>query len=464
MEKAVTLIFDIGKTNKKLFLFDENFVEVYHEYKQFDEITDDEGFPCEDINSLTQWVLDSTKRLLKHDTYAIKAINFSAYGASMVHLDESNKVIVPFYNYLKPFPKDLEDQFFEKYYGQDDFSQITSSPWLGFLNSGMQLYYLKYKKPEVYKQVHRSLHFPQYLSFLFSGKLVSDYTSIGCHTGLWDFRNHRYASWVINEGFEKLLTPTKQSSKVFDVNLEGKTVKVGVGVHDSSSALIPYIQQTDNPFGLISTGTWSISINFFNNGELDKSALDNDCLSFLSVKGLSVKASRLFLGQELKDQVEILESHFKCAPGSYKNVPFDASFVPFGTAKKRLTFKYKYLKSARFGFEEPEETMYNNFFNFEHAYHQLIHELTELQMASLNLSVGNSQLKDIYIDGGFSNNEVFTQMLANKMPHYQIYSTDFALGSALGAALLVNHRRVLNEVIKNNYQLKVHKPMIMDHH
>ncbi|MDP4679185.1 MAG: carbohydrate kinase, partial [Cyclobacteriaceae bacterium] len=64
MAQTVTLIFDIGKTNKKLFIFDENLNEISHEYIRFDEIPDDEGFMSEDLNALTQWIKDSTNIIL----------------------------------------------------------------------------------------------------------------------------------------------------------------------------------------------------------------------------------------------------------------------------------------------------------------------------------------------------------------------------------------------------------------
>ena len=41
--KKVTLIFDIGQTNKKCFLFDENYQEVYKRYQKFPEIKDKDG-------------------------------------------------------------------------------------------------------------------------------------------------------------------------------------------------------------------------------------------------------------------------------------------------------------------------------------------------------------------------------------------------------------------------------------
>ena len=52
-KKSVILIFDIGKTNKKILLFDEHYRLVYEDSVRLQEITDEDGFPCEDIDALT---------------------------------------------------------------------------------------------------------------------------------------------------------------------------------------------------------------------------------------------------------------------------------------------------------------------------------------------------------------------------------------------------------------------------
>ncbi len=438
MAQSVTLIFDIGKTNKKLFLFDENLDEVYNEVARFDEIPDDEDFLSEDLTSLTNWIKESTDRILGNPRYDVRAINFSTYAASMVHLDENGNVIAPFYNYLKPFPEILKKKFFEKYNSEDNFSLTTGSPYMGFLNSGMQLYFLKYMKPEIYGRLHLSLHFPQYLSYLFTGKFKSEFTCLGCHTGLWDFKNKKYAHWVMEEGFEKYLAPILPTSTVFQTSIKGKPITVGIGVHDSSSALIPYLQNSTEPFALISTGTWSVCMNHLNELELTKVELEKGCLNFLSVNGQSIKTSRLFLGKEIAAQVERLGEYFNCEPYRYKSVSYDSEFISLATEKTNLQFKYIYLGPARFGFEEPETTNFNQFENFDAAYHQLMYELTEIQIVSLKLAIGGSAITNIYIDGGFAQNELYVQMLVNKLPEYNIILKDLANGSALGAALLVN--------------------------
>ena len=64
---------------------------------------------------------------------------------------------------------------------------------LNFLNSGKQLYWLKYKRPEIFKKIKKTLHLPQYLSYVFTGEMYSEYTSIGCHTVLWDYQKKKFS-------------------------------------------------------------------------------------------------------------------------------------------------------------------------------------------------------------------------------------------------------------------------------
>jgi glycerol kinase len=41
----VIAVFDVGKTNKKLFLFDQDYKIVYEKSARFTEIVDEDGFP-----------------------------------------------------------------------------------------------------------------------------------------------------------------------------------------------------------------------------------------------------------------------------------------------------------------------------------------------------------------------------------------------------------------------------------
>ncbi|HEY7162890.1 MAG TPA: FGGY family carbohydrate kinase, partial [Acidobacteriota bacterium] len=94
----VVLIFDIGKTNKKVLLFDQQYKLLFDESIQIEETTDEDGFPCEDVNALTKWVQQKFSEVLSRKDIDVKAVNFSAYGASFVHLDEELNVATPLYN------------------------------------------------------------------------------------------------------------------------------------------------------------------------------------------------------------------------------------------------------------------------------------------------------------------------------------------------------------------------------
>ncbi|WP_339651929.1 FGGY family carbohydrate kinase [uncultured Maribacter sp.] len=455
MKIKVTAVFDIGRTNKKFFLFDESFQEVHREYIRFDEIEDEDGYPTENLEAIEEWAKKVFDNMLNSSKYEIEALNFSCYGASLVHIDENDKAISPLYNYMKPLNHDIYDLFYEAYGDEKELSRITGSPKLGMLNTGMHLYWLKHTQPEVFKRTKYSLHLPQYLSYLFTGIPVSEYTNIGCHTMLWNFEKNDYHSWVYQEQIDEKLPPINFARKTTIVNYKGKKIKIGVGIHDSSSALLPYIRSITKPFLLVSTGTWSISINPFYKGMLTIKDIKDDSLFNMRIDGSPVKVSRLFLGHEYKLQVKYLSNYFNVSNDSHKKVKFDQS--TFFEINKDFVhmFKWSTLSSE----DMPNETTipYNK---FEHAYHQLMLELVLLQEKSIRAAIGNSKIKHLYIDGGFSDNEVYIQLLSLFLENMTINTTDSSLGSALGAAIVISDIKLESKFLVKNYSLKKHVPFI----
>lgn len=448
---AQTLIFDIGKTNKKAFLFDDNYQEVKKVYTRFEEQQDEAGFPCDDLQAIQDWIQATIHSVFKADKYDIQAINFSTYGASFVHIDRNGKPLTPLYNYLKPIPKKVINQFYKKYGDELKIAQETASPPLAMLNSGLQLYWLKYAQPEIFKKIRWSLHFPQYLSYLLTGIPISDYTSIGCHTALWDFSQKAYHNWVYAEGIDQILPPIIPTDTSINTTIFGKKVKIGVGIHDSSSALLPYIRADKKPFLLISTGTWSISLNPFNKDLLTNEELEKDCLNFMRTNGQPVKAARLFLGAEYKLQVEALQAFFGEKKGAHKKVCFDKEWYQEALTNKKGKFKYKYLKTP---WKQPKKSQLKNFKHFTEAYHQLMWEMVQLQINAATLAIGKTPISKIYIDGGFADNQVFVNSLKHAFKDKKIRTTQSPLGSALGAAVVIADDKIKKRFLKENYALK----------
>jgi len=442
MPVPVTAVFDIGKTNKKFFLFDSNLREINQEYTKIPLIVDEDGFPCEDLNKLTQWVRDKIQEVCASPQYQLKGLNFSTYGASFVNVDENGQPVTVLYNYLKDFPEELLQQFFEQY-PEEKNNLETASPTLGMLNSGLQLYWLKKTKPELFGKIKYSLHLPQYISFLFTGQFVSEPTSIGCHTRLWDFNNKSYHEWVKKEGIDQLLPEIVPTTHVINKPICGQGVNVGVGIHDSSSALASYLVRATEPFLLVSTGTWSITLNPFTEEALSVEDLKNDCLKYLTIQGKSVKASRFFLGNEFDHQMEILNKLFDKSSKYYKNVEPDENLIQQIKSGKisntfyPVTLQKLPLLDSLFPQNHWNPEAYET---FEEAYHQLIWGLIRIQVASLLLAKGNSPITKVFIDGGFVHNKVFIELLRHFLDGYSLEFSDFPLGSAYGAALMLNER------------------------
>ncbi len=426
-------IFDIGKTNKKFFLFNEQYKIVMESSVRFEETTDEDGFACDDVHLLSQWVRQTLQEAMQLEEFTIKAINFSAYGASFVHINAKGETVTPLYNYLKPYPQALQTEFYHTYGGELNHSVVTASPVLGNLNSGMQLYRLKKEKPEVFNQIQFSLHLPQYISYLITGKPFAEITSIGCHTGLWDFTKKSYHDWVFAEKINEKFPPVLPSDQTVDAIIKGKVIKAGIGLHDSSSALIPYLAGFSEPFILLSTGTWCISLNPFNDDPLTADELQKDCLCYIEYHGKPVKASRLFAGNEHELMTKKIATHFNTATDHYKEILFNSSL--FDTFKSQ-----DQDKAAETGLHDSAfvKRELSDFENYEEAYHQLIYDLIQQQKIATSLVLSARKITRIFVDGGFAKNPVYMNMLAAAFPRKEVFAASVSQATAIGAALAIH--------------------------
>lgn len=456
----VIAVFDVGKTNKKLFLFNEHYQMVYERSARFTETVDEDGDPCENLESLRLSVFDSLREVFKRPEFEVKAINFSTYGASFVYVDDEGKPLCPLYNYLKPYPPQLLQRFYATYGGQEQLSKETASPVLGSLNSGLQLYRLKHEKPEVFNQVKYALHLPQYLSCLLSGEFCSDITSIGCHTHLWDYTQADYHAWVKQEGILDKLAPLRRSDEAFLASFSGNSYKVGVGLHDSSAALIPYLVNFHEPFALISTGTWCITLNPFNDAPLTSEELRQDCLCYLQYKGRPVKASRFFGGYEHEQQVKRLAAHFDQNIAEFKAVSYDPEVLqPLLQGQDLSTI----LRPPAENQEKPTfaERDLTAFASATEAYHQLILDLVIQQVRSTQLVVEGTNVKRIFVDGGFGKNSIYMHLLAAAFPEKEVYAASMAQATAIGTALAIhphwNSKPLPTDIIELKYYAVTHQ-------
>lgn len=437
----VIAIFDIGRTHKKFLLFDQDYKVFKENSIAFPDISDDDGDPCEDLHAIASWMREQLHDAFKMDSCDIKAINFSAHGASLVHIDADGNAATPLYDYMKPLPESVTEGFYDLFGGKRNFSLATGSPVLNMLNSGIQLYWLKNHKPDAFARVGTSLHLPQYGNYLFSGKAHADITSIGCHTGLWDFDKQHYHAWLGEQKVADRL-PAAESVTAFDeVSFGGTTIPVGIGIHDSSAALLPFVYTANEPFLLLSSGTWNITLDPFFEGDLTEADYGRDCLYYLLEKKRRVAASRLFLGNEYQHQVKKLEAYFQKPDGYYLEVlPTEGLFEQAMATQGPEAVFYPETMGGTGPFPELRGTPpdLSQFSSFEEAYHKLMLDLTYLQKVSIELLCRNKSVRRLYVSGGFVQSRVFMEVLSAFLPGWSIFIAENKRASALGAAVTMH--------------------------
>lgn len=453
--KKVFAAFDIGKTNKKLFVFDIKFNLVKEIITTFKEIEDDDGYPCEDLLTIVNWCKEQVQLLFSNPAFELIALNFSTYGASLVNIDDNGALVTPFYNYTKKINPEIIEEFYHRY-GNQKFINATGSPRTdNLLNSGLQLYWLKRTKPHFFKKIKWSLHLPQYFSYVFTGIPVTEYTSLGCHTLLWNIDKRKYHDWVVSEGLEALFPTRVNTNHFIDIDFDNKQVAVGPGIHDSSASLLPYFLGYPKDFILLSTGTWSITLNPFY--EIQKSIkVGQTVLKYLTIEGNPVVATRFFMGIEYRKQVLALDTIFQKPEGYHRTITYNPKIA------KKLSDNELYFNFQNIVLERKKIAINDLkvLGSYEAAYHQLVFELVQLQIRTINLADPTNKCKRLFIDGGFSKNQIYIQLLLRAFPKKSIRITNNPYGAALGACIVKNAKNIKVKFLKKHY--KPTKPKLIE--
>lgn len=78
------------------------------------------------------------------------------------------------------------------------------------------------------------------------------------------------------------------------------------------------------------------------------------------------------------------------------------------------------------------------FESYEQAYHQLILDIVNQQIISTELVLRGSTVKRIFVDGGFSKNPIYMNLLAGAFPDLEVFAASVAQATSLGAALSIH--------------------------
>jgi sugar (pentulose or hexulose) kinase len=211
---------------------------------------------------------------------------------------------------------------------------------------------------------------------------------------------------------------------------------VGTGIHDSSASLAPYLKGSSEKFILVSTGTWCINMNPFNEEPLTAEQLEQDCLCYLSPDKAQVKSSRLFMGHFHEVWAQKLAKHFGTEEDRFKTVRKDEDLINLISSRFQGPV---YFPNGKESFDVGLKVVDLGLFtSYEEAYTKLMIDLTVLCADAIRLVIPKQDLtRCLYISGGFARNGIFVHLLKAHFPHKNVLLSEIDNSSALGAALVI---------------------------
>ncbi len=422
MSAPAIAVFDLGKTNSKLFVFSSE-GKIVAESRTRPVWREEGGLRVLDDAHLLSWMETQLEQVV--EAHGVSGVTISGHGCTFALLRDG-ELAAPVLDYEQEPPADVAARIDALI---PDFGE-TFSPKLplGF-NYGRHILWLEERDPEMVHNTDTILAYPQFWSWRLSGRAVSEVSYLGCHSHLWAPLKDDYSSLVDRRGWRAKMPPMARAGAAIGNwrTKAGRNVAVHNGVHDSNSALYYYRSVGLTDFTLVSTGTWVIIFN--SDCPLDALDRERDMLANVTVDHQPAATIRFMGGRE-----------YEIASGGWSRpVPVEAlvSVIAKGIYALPSFAAGGPMSGSQGGFVGPTPT------DEERAAAALLY-VTLMTDLSLDLIRSGN---DIVIDGGLVKTGLYAGLLAALRPGQKVLTSANAEGSAFGAAALAFEEIGLNPFV-----------------
>jgi L-fuculokinase len=453
--EQVTAVLDIGKTNKKIALYNSSMKLVHISTQSFPSLPF-EDVRVEQVEAIESWFLGSLKNLSQ--AYSITSISITTHGAGVVCVGENGLPSVPVIDYTTEVDDSVHQRFFELAGEKNSLQEKTCTAELKpLINVGKLIFFAKERFPDEFEKTRKILLYPQYFSMRLTGVYCADYTYLGCHTYLWNHKENRWSFLVDRLGIRSLL-PEKidypgtiagtVTAEVAEKTGLSPDTPVLFGVHDSNSSLVPYLLSGDDDFLLNSTGTWCVAMHPVEKPELNPEDLGKTVFINLSVRNSPVKTAVFMGGLEFEtwftllqrinqrdDYPEFSEERTqaiidKASDFILPGVVQGAGQYPDSIARVVSRGESFLLDDIVSGSRIPEL-----FHRYEEAFTVLLISLALHTVVAFE-RVGLGEHMPVYTEGGFRQNRGYNKILAALLKNNECFTTGIDEATSFGAALL----------------------------
>jgi sugar (pentulose or hexulose) kinase len=306
MDDRLTVVLDIGKTVAKASLWDAAGTMIDRRSRA-NEIVAAKHYRALDTAGIEAWFAETLSGFARIGR--VGAIVPVAHGAAAAILGRDG-LAVPIMDYESEIPSDVR----ATYLGERGPDRETGSPAMDLgLNLGLQLYYQQAMMPGLFEEESTILPWAQYWAYVLSGIAVSEVSSFGAHTDLWNPARKCPSQLATRRGWAARFAPFRKageivgpiSSRWADRCRLPTDVDIYTGIHDSNAALHAARANPEiaaKGATILSTGTWFVSMRSLALGQafdIGDLPYDRGCLANVDPEGKPVPTALFMGGREL---------------------------------------------------------------------------------------------------------------------------------------------------------------------
>ncbi len=416
-------VFDVGKTNIKLVVFDHGGAVLAERSAPNIPLAPDERWPYLRLDTEGAWTFLSNALRELGARFSIEAIVTATHGCAGVLMGRDGEAVPPLDYEFDGFS--AVDAAYDAARPSYDESRSPHLP--RGLNLGRHIFYYERVFPDQFAQATAFLTYAQYFAWRLGGAMASEVTSLGAHTDLWRPTQGDLSSMVDTLGWRRLFPPMRKAWDTLGT-LEPKVaaetglspdVRIVCGAHDSNASLVPHLLSRADPFTVISTGTWVIIMAMGGKGRLDPKA---DMLANVNVRGEPTPTARFMGGREYAvlagdapAEADKADVDAIIASGALALPAFSDQGGPFASRKGFIEGLAPATPKARAALA----TLYSALMT--------AHMLRRLEAPG-----------DLIVEGGFTRSPAFAAVLARLMPGRRVLIAPTSAGAAAGAAMLAH--------------------------
>ncbi len=320
-QTASYLVVDIGKTLSKITAWTADGQLVERKVRP-NATCEEDGVRRLDVVGIASWLRQSMREFAHHPIEAIIPV---AHGAGVVALRGDDVALAPFDYEASPPPEVMQ-----AYRAQRDPFVETGSPALpDGLNLGAQIFWMERLYPAIMAQA-TLVPWAQYWAWWLSGVAVSETTSLGCHTDLWNPTHGDFSAMAKRRGWADRFAPVVTAGTVIgtlscDLARETglpETAKVLAGIHDSNAALLAargFAEIEGQEATILSTGTWFVAMRLAATPwPIERLSEARDTLVNIDAYGEAVPSARFMGGREIETVIEIDTRRVDIKPDQHK--------------------------------------------------------------------------------------------------------------------------------------------------